>query len=293
MTKTPLQALTKLTKSRKPSPSSRALTTPQLSLPLWPEAVRGVPNAVLRGALFGVSQNKHRPTTKKLELLAAVEGIEIRFKGERFNQDDLSLWEAMLHLARLQPLSGRVEFSANAMLRALGRYTTSRDHEHLRNAIARLRGGTVEITWTKEGMTFGGGLIANYARDEETKRYVVTFDEKLAKLYAQGHSYIDWEQRQALGNNSLAKWLHGFYASHAKPYAYKVETLRKLCGSTVANLNDFRKMLKQALSNLQTVGAVQSWEIVTGDLLHVTTKPSDSQAKHLIQKATRGRPRLK
>ena len=53
----------------------------QLSLELWPDAVRGVPNAVLRGSLFSVS--KVRATAKKRELLEAVEVTENRFKGER------------------------------------------------------------------------------------------------------------------------------------------------------------------------------------------------------------------
>lgn len=50
----------------------------QLKLELWPEATRGVPNAVLRGALFGIG--RERKTHKKRTLIAAVEGYEIRFK---------------------------------------------------------------------------------------------------------------------------------------------------------------------------------------------------------------------
>lgn len=76
-------------------------TSSQMSLDLWPDSVRGIPNAVLRGSLFTVS--KTRTIAKNRELLAAVEGIEIRFKGERFNQTDLDVWEMLLHLARLQP----------------------------------------------------------------------------------------------------------------------------------------------------------------------------------------------
>jgi hypothetical protein len=80
----------------------KAPAVKQLSLELWPDAVRGVPNAVLRGALFGVSQK--RKTHKNRTVIAALEGYEIRFKGETFNQTDLDLWEMLLHLARLQPL---------------------------------------------------------------------------------------------------------------------------------------------------------------------------------------------
>jgi len=116
-------ALAKLTANRKAvakAPKAKQ-PTPQMSLELWPDSVRGVPNAVLRGSLFTVSQR--RSTAKKRELLAAVDGIEVRFKGERFNQTDLDVWEMLLHLARQQPLGDRVEFSAHALLKALGRGT--------------------------------------------------------------------------------------------------------------------------------------------------------------------------
>lgn len=282
MKSSPIKALEKLQASRKSS-KGREVEARQLSLELWPEAVRGVPNAVLRGSLFTVS--KKRATAKKRELLAAVEGIEIRFKGERFNQTDLDLWEMLLHLARLQPLGNQVEFSAYALLKELGRGTGGKDHEELKEAIARLRGGVVEITWLSQGdkgRTFGGGLLADYYRDEATQRYVVIFDEKMLSLYEGGYTYVNWEQRKALGSNSLAKWLQGFYSSHANPYNYKVETIKNLCGSTVARLPDFRRLLKSALEELVNVGSIKSWTIVD-DLIEVVRVPTKSQAKHLLR----------
>lgn len=90
----------------------------QLKLELWPDDVRGVPNAILRGALFGIGQE--RAVHKKRTLIAAVEGYEIRFKGDTFNQTDLDVLEGMLHAAMPHPLGKRVEFSVHAFLKALG-----------------------------------------------------------------------------------------------------------------------------------------------------------------------------
>lgn len=278
--KTPLQALEHL--KAKAKPPARTSTKPaQLSLELWPDAVRGVPNAVLRGSLFSVS--KQRSIAKKRELLAAVEGIEIRFKGERFNQVDLDLWEMLLHLARLQPLGNQVEFSSYSLLKELGRGTGGKDHEDLKEDIARLLGGVVEITWTDTNRTFIGHLVDKAYRDETTQRYVVVFDTKMLGLYEGGYTYIDWERRKALKGNNLAKWLAGFYSSHANPYAYKVETIKNLCGSTVGRLPDFRRMLRAALNELVQVGAIKSWEI-EDDLLRVVNTPSMSQTKHMAKK---------
>lgn len=274
-------ALAKLNANRKAvvkAPKAKQ-PTPQMSLELWPDSVRGVPNAVLRGSLFTVSQR--RSTAKKRELLAAVDGIEVRFKGERFNQTDLDVWEMLLHLARQQPLGDRVEFSAHAFLKELGRGTGKTQHEQLKDEIVRLRGGTVEVTWTNEGKTFIGGLVEKAFRDEVTQRYVVVFDQKMLGLYEGGYSHIDWQQRQALGNNSLAKWLHGFYASHASPFPYKVETIKNLCGSATKTLSGFRQTLKSALAELVEAGALKSWEIDKNDLVVVIKIPTLAQQRHL------------
>lgn len=289
--KTPLEeALEKLSASR-PTPvaktKTKALPTPQLTLPLWPESVRAIPNAVLRGALFSVSQR--RATAKNLTLLTTVEGLEIRFKGERFNQVDLDLLEMLLHLARLQPLGHKVEFSSHALLKELGRGTSGKEHEDLQNGIARLAGGVVDIKWTTgehKNKTVGGTLVSAYGRDDNTGRNVVIFNEKLIELYDNGYTHIVWEQRKALKNNSLAKWLHGFFASHAEPYPYKVQSLKDLCGSTVERLSDFRKMLKAAFTILCEVKAIAAWEIDESDLVHVKTNPSQSQKRHILKKST-------
>lgn len=260
--------------------------TQQLALPFWPEEVRSVPNAVLRGALFTVS--KERAVLKELTPIAAVDGIEIRAKNDRLNQVDLDLWEMLLHLQRLHPLGNRVEFTAHAMLKVLGRTTGGKDHQWLDNALARLIGSVVEIKWTRERKAFAGALVSSFFRDDDTGRYVVKFNQEMATLYGQGHTYIDWEQRQALGQNNLAKWLHGFYTTHAAPFGYKVETLQKLCGSTVERLGDFRKLLRTALAKLVEIGAIGGWQIEADtDVVTVEKEPTTTQRRHLARSKRR------
>lgn len=266
--------------------AAAAAKTQQLALPFWPEEVRSVPNAVLRGALFTVS--KERAVLKELTPIAAVDGIEIRAKNDRLNQVDLDLWEMLLHLQRLHPLGNRVEFTAHAMLKVLGRTTGGKDHQWLDNALARLIGSVVEIKWTRERKAFAGALVSSFFRDDDTGRYVVKFNQEMATLYGQGHTYIDWEQRQALGQNNLAKWLHGFYTTHAAPFGYKVETLQKLCGSTVERIGDFRKLLRAALAKLVEIGAIEGWQIdADTDVVTVEKEPTTSQRRHLARSKQR------
>ena len=256
----------------------------QLKLELWPEEVRGVPNAILRGALFGVGQE--RTMHKKRTLVAAVEGYEIRFKGETFNQTDLDVLEGMLHVAMPHPLGKRVEFTVHSFLKALGRSTGKTQHEQFKEHVMRLVTGGIEITDTKARMTFMGTLVHKAYRDEDTGRYVVIFDKDMLNLYEAGYSHIDWNQRMALGKSTLAKWLHGFYATHAKPYPYKVETLHNLCGSA-ASMKEFKRMLKKALDDLVGVSAIESWSIDQDGLVTVLRTPSRAQQKHLNRAARR------
>lgn len=276
-----MDALQNLTSKRTSAPKKELAPAPQMALDLWPDAVRGVPNAVLRGALFSVSQ---RRTWADRDLLAAVDGVEIRFKGQRFNQTDLDLWEMLVHLARSQPLGSKLDFTAHAMLQALGRGTGKTQHEQLHAELVRLKAGAVEIKWTSEKKSFIGGMIANVYRDHETNRYVVILDQRMMTLYEDGYSYVDWGQRQALGTNSLAKWLHGFYSSHANPFPYKVQTIKNLCGSNTKDLREFRRMLKKALDELVAIDSIKSWNITPDDLVYVIKVPTLSQQKHMNKK---------
>ena len=137
----------------------------------------------------------------------------------------------------------------------------------------------VEITAGRR--TYFGTLIDHGVRDEDTGRYVVEINPKLAKFYGRSHwTQIDWAQRQALRRKPLALWLHGFYATHAKPHPLTVEYLHGLSGSQTKRLRKFKENLSQALSDLQAVGAIRGFEI-RDDVVHVQTVPSRSQQRHL------------
>ena len=219
------------------------------------------------------------------ELVAAQHGIEIRFTGWQLSQSDLDVWEQVLHLARTQALGTECYFTAHGFLKALGRATGKQNHEWLKSVFSRLSATDVQIR--HKGRTYFGSLIEGGIRDEDTGRYVVEINPKLAKFYGRSQwTQIDWEQRQQLRGKPLALWLHGFYASHAAPYPLTVVYLHKLSGSQTKQLRKFKQNLTQALEELVGVGAIKSFEI-RDELVHVRTVPSQSQQKHL---ATRRPP---
>jgi len=99
--------------------TERALSTPA-KLPIWPEAVRGVPNGILRSALFGAVKRGKRRYMER-ESIAAVDGIDLIYTGPRLDQADLDVLEGALHLARLITLGNRIEFTEKSFLKLIGR----------------------------------------------------------------------------------------------------------------------------------------------------------------------------
>ena len=248
-----------------------------IQLPLWPEAKRGAPNAVLRGALFAAIHKDRRYMDR--ELLAAQSGITIRFTGKQLDQADLDVWEQALHLARTQALGRRCRFTEKGFLTALGRQSGKSGRDWLRSAFARLVACQVEISDGRR--TYFGSLIERGVRDKDAGQTFLEINPELAAFFSPTRwTQIDWEQRQRLRGKPLALWLHGFYASHAAPYPLRVASLHKISGSQTKQLRKFKQNLAQALRDLQAAGAIRGFEI-QGDLVHVWTVPSKSQRRHL------------
>ena len=268
-----LAAVAETAKKRRRKPASAKV----IQLPLWPEPKRGAPNAVLRGALFAAVQGKGRIALDR-ELLAAQDGITIRYTGWQLTQSDLDVWEQALHLARTQALGTRCRFTEKGFLKALCRQSGKSGRDWLRSALARLTATAVEIS---DGHRTYGGSLMDFYRDEDTGRTVLEINPKLAPFFGRSQwTQIDWEQRQQLRGKPLALWLHGFYATHAAPHALTVEYLHKLSGSQTKRLRKFKENLTQALRDLEAAGAIQDFTI-QGGLVHVQTVPSPSQQRHL------------
>jgi hypothetical protein len=251
-----------------------------LHLPLWPEAVRGAPNDILRSALFAAIQGKGR-THIENRLIASVKGICIKYTGGQLEQSDLDVWEQVLHLARQSPLGTICQFKAGSFLKSIGRSCGKANYTWLSSVLSRLT--ACEVRFERPGFTHGRGLIASYDIDEQSRLYCVCVDPDMAKLYKAGWSAIDWQQRQALKRKPLALWVHGFYASHAEPLPVKVDTLRRLSGSKDKTLFSFRQKLRRALTELQSIGAVASWKIDSSDLVVADRgeTPTESQKRYL------------
>lgn len=284
-----MQARAKQRAEREPLPG-KPLPKNVVQLPLWPDPVRAVPNGFLRSALFGAIAKGRRRYING-EDLAAVDGVTIRYKGERLDQGDLDVWESVLHAVRLQELGSQCRVTSYALLKLMGKTDTGKNRTTLHNRIERLVANAVTV---KQGRyTYIGGLIRFAAKDEETQEWVIELDEKLRPLFAGDQfTQVEWGVRHALDGHQLAQWLHGFYASHAKPFPLKVETLHRLCGSEAGLMSDFAKKLRKALDAVAEASTAHgegfSYDI-RGDLVHVEKRASGPQRRHLAKLASKPR----
>ena len=279
-----IQAQAKQRAERNPWPGV-PLPKNVVRLPLWPDAVRAVPNGFLRSALFGaISKGRRRYING--EDLAAIDGLTIRYKGERLDQGDLDVWQTVLHTVRLQELGSQCRITSYALLKLMGKTDTGKNRVTLQNRIERLVANALTV---KQGRySYIGSLISFAAKDEETQEWVIELDPRLRPLFAADQfTQIDWNVRRALDGKQLAQWLHGFYATHAKPFPMKIETLLSLSGSENEEPRSSRQKLRKALDALTDVSKIHgqtfSYDIRV-DLVHVGKSLRVTQRRHLAKK---------
>jgi hypothetical protein len=238
------------TRERQAQAQAQTLEVPATALviPLpqpWAEAMRACPLTMLRSALFGVVRRGRRQYLNDVEI-AAWPGVSIRYKGERLDQADLDVWMQAVHLFRHSGLGSRLHLSAHSFLKAIDRATGNLNHQWLRKSFTRMIACAVII---KVGRySYAGNLVHEFWLDEETSKYVLSINPHLAALFADGYSLIEWEQRQALGNKDLAKWLLGYISTHQatvlKPHRIGLDKLQRLCGAEMRN-KDFKYWIRR------------------------------------------------
>lgn len=262
-----------------------------LHLPVFPKETRPTVNVIANSSLFAAIQGKDRQLLNK-QLLDTQDGVDIIFTGEQFNQDDHDVLMQLVYLASHYELGQPVTVSAHALLKALGRGTSGKEHKQLKAEIDRLVTGTIQLR--TERFDYIGHLIDDAQQDKETKFWTYRANQTLRKFYdVENYTLIDWEERKALKGKDLARWLQLQLASHARPFPMKVATIRRLSGSRTKNLFHFREKLRAALEDLKARGIIASWQIDESDLAHVDRgdAPSASQQRHLAKPPARRLPK--
>lgn len=254
----------------------------KLYLPLWPELVRGIPNVLLRSALFGIHCRGLPKYVERKEIFA-LSDTTIFYSGPSLDQCDLTVWESVLHATRTQYLGDECRVTAYQLLKLIRLEDTGPNRKLLNRRLSRLNATALDIQ--KDTLAYEGSLIESVTREHDTRRYVIKLNPKLRRFFENDQwTALDWELRQQLAGHPLALWLHGFYSTHAKPYAYLVETLHRLCGSENCDPYGFKRDLRSAFALITTVAASHNQvfqAMFEGNLVHVTRTPTPSQKKSL------------
>lgn len=267
------------------------LFTKNPPLPVWPEQTHGIPNLFIRSALFGVIERGHRKMVVR-EKISSFKGLHIRYTGWKLDQGDFDVLLQVFNLASRQQQSSNkrlVQFTMRGFLRAIGRDPGKSGREWLKASFERLSGSTLEVeieirhTYETEKFTYTGSLVEEVRLDNGPHGFFLKINPKLGKLFDAGWTMLQVKQRICLKTN-LAKWLHGFYASHRDPYPIKVVTLQQLCGSEYGRLSDFRCKLRLALTELVGADIISSWLIDPEDKVRVQ-KPATKSIRPLDQGA--------
>jgi hypothetical protein len=261
------------------SQAEKATTAKIYQLPIWPDPQRGIPNELIRSALFSAIQRGTGFISNSE--IAAQEGFKIRYTGPRLDQSHLDVFEGVMHIARGLHEGNEVRFSAHRLLTVTGRTTGRTDYVWLHKMLKELTATAVEIVDDRGSRSFWGSLLPRGAHDEQSQEYVVTVNRDLARLFARGFTRVDSEVRAKLRRKPLARWLHLYYSSHAAPYPVSVEWICKTSGSQAKTLKSFRQKLKQALDQIQAAGVISGWTIGDDDLVRVQRVPTPSQLRHL------------
>lgn len=257
-----------------------------LQLPLWHEEKRGVPNEVVRSALFNVRNRCVARREFKDEVIAVLSGdICITYSGTELRQDDMDVWMQLLHEARRQPLGQCVEIKPYEFLKDLRWSPTGYYYKKLREHLKRMKFTMLVVNSARLGREIGVSMIRKYeceGRDgEKLERWRIWIEPEVKALFGDVYyTRIDWQQRVKIKGN-LAKHLHGVYSSHAQPYPYKVATILEGCGSDMRELRNFRVSLREALEELQRVGFIEHFQIDDNDLVHVRRTQSSTAAAEL------------
>lgn len=225
-------------------------------LPMWPDAVVGLPNSIIRSALFSVTKIQKKEEFLK-EKIASTEDIEIIFSGPQLDQADLDVWMECLHLCR-ESCGTPMKILLCPFLKNIGRKSTGgNDVEWLKDSLRRLALSTVEIK--DKHRHYMGSLISEFLFDAQTKECYLTMSIGIVTLYKQSNwTALERAHRIALKRNPLALWLHAFYSTHAAPYPYRIETIFEKCGSQCKDIKHFKPELRRALHKVCEVSGWQS-----------------------------------
>ena len=257
----------------------------QIVLPFWEEPKRAIPSFMFRCALFSAIQSSDRKIYTELTRLASLNDMHVSFQGQQLNQEDLDVFEQIMHMiSRQKSITDGCQFSAYTLLKNLEKNNGGEQHKWLKKCIIRLCTAFIEVKY--KGIEVFGTLLIGGERDTDTQHHVLNCNPRMRDLYDFGWTKTVWEERQQLRRKPLALWLSGWIASHTQINPMSVEVYKNITGSNNGKIADFSRHLSRALEDLKNMNIIK-FSLIEGGIVYINKLPSNSQRRFLSGKAAK------
>jgi hypothetical protein len=280
----------KRSRDKKGDELAARLETGQLAL--WPESERGIPNELVRCAVFSAKNRKERREVYRANaplVVPVIGGGEVIYIGEELRQDDETVWMQLVHLAK-ESRQEWVTFTPYSFLQSVKWPIGGASYTRLLASIRRLATSGIEVYSSRFDKGVSTKLISKYEytkkNDTPWRVQVFSKDDQLLFLFDKLYSRLDWDTRLALPEG-VSTWLHSFFSSHKDPFDHKIETLVRGAGLALElpedalleeperiakrkkRLREAKRTITRALEALQNLGFIESFEIKRGNLVSV------------------------
>jgi hypothetical protein len=207
----------------------------------------------------------------------------VTYIGEELRTGDIEVWGELLKLAAPLPLGSRLTVSARDLLTALGRGTGGPAYGAVRAEIARLQGarlrirsshepmreqframfpddpiskscsrGAIEVSLQLLGSSTTDGRMWSVAVPREVR---IAFGPRLSSWFSEKEYGLLSKRREG----DTVKRLYLLYRSHAKPWPFTVQELRRFLGSTMSRDSDLKAALDAAHDRLTHANLIKAW----------------------------------
>lgn len=220
-----------------------------------------IPFAFARSALFSVS-----PVLRLYSgpVVAAQDyRLSVEYTGPTLEQHHATTWQAATALVYKGNGGQACDLRLVDMLRAMGaKSVQTHAKRRLLRVLTELAAGHVTIKTPRHD--YGGRLLV--FRDIGSGRIAFHWPPGLLELLEDETVHLPLDGRAAVGRYPLASWLHDYAATHRKVYEIELDTLRGLCGSTLAR-PQFRARLVPALEHAAAASTFLTGHPLAGETL--------------------------
>lgn len=233
-----------------------------------------LPNLAVQARIFEPTQKGRRKFYKDWRSVPVWgrEDITIWQRFFQLNQLDLTGWIVLIRY--LDPASMIATFSQRQFLKTMRRQDSSRDYQWLRSFLDRI-GGTqfaIYVHYQDQSWERYTGSLAPQELETSQGNHAVQLSKPLYAFFGfDGWSFVNLDQRLALGQRECAQAFHAYLSTHRCPENglwWRKEDLWKQWGQNYKSqtifLRDFKKRVLKPLYHIDFMQKIQEKQTAIG-----------------------------